>query len=119
MKIKEYNLDKHKTIMHCYSSSLEVAKILTQMNIYLGIGGVLTFKNSKKLKEVVKDIDLKYLVLETDSPYLTPEPFRGKQNKPYNCYYVAKKIAKIKNISQEEVFEITTENAIRQFDLNL
>ena len=83
----------------------------------LGIGGVLTFKNAKKIQEVVEKIDLKHFVLETDSPYLTPEPFRGKRNEPYNIYFVAKKIAEIKGISIEEVFTTTTSTAIRQFDL--
>jgi len=108
-----------KIVMHCYSSSLEVAKELIKMNVKLGIGGVVTFKNGVKLKEVVKNIPLEYLLLETDSPYLSPEPFRGKQNRPYNCYYVAKEIAKIKNISLDEVLRKTTENAISQFDLNV
>ena len=114
--IKSSNIQSNIT-MHCYSSSLEVAKELVNMNVKLGIGGVITFKNSSKLKEVVENIDLKYLLLETDSPYLSPEPFRGKQNRPYNCYYVAKKIAEIKNISLEEVLSTTTKNAIEQFDL--
>ena len=83
----------------------------------LGIGGVLTFKNAKKIQEVVEKIDLKHFVLETDSPYLTPEPFRGKKNEPYNIYFVAKKIAEIKGISIEEVFTTITSTAIRQFDL--
>lgn len=108
-----------KIVMHCYSSSLEIAKELIKMNVKLGIGGVVTFKNGVKLKEVVENIPLEYLLLETDSPYLSPEPFRGKQNRPYNCYYVAKEIAKIKNISLDEILRKTTENAISQFDLNI
>ena len=108
-----------KIVMHCYSSSLEVAKELIKMNVKLGIGGVVTFKNGVKLKEVVENIPLEYLLLETDSPYLSPEPFRGKKNRPYNCYYVAKEISRIKNISLDEVLKITTENAISQFDLNV
>lgn len=114
--IKSY-LDGYPTVMHCYSGSVETARILTDMGVMLGIGGVLTFKNASKLVEVVREIDLKYLLLETDSPYLTPEPFRGKTNEPYNILYVARKIAEIKNISVEEVLEITTNNAIRLFDL--
>ena len=85
----------------------------------LGIGGVLTFKNSKVLKDVVLNIDLKYLLLETDSPYLAPEPYRGTKNEPYNIIYVAKKIAEIKNISLDDVLKVTTENACRQFDLDV
>jgi len=115
--VKEYN--EVKFIIHCFSSSLEMANKFIKLGCKLGIGGVLTFKNSKKLKEVVKNIDISYLLLETDSPYLTPEPYRGKKNEPYNIIYVAEEIAKIKNISLEEVLKITTKNAISQFDLNI
>lgn len=105
-----------KKVIHCYSGSLEMAKEFIKIGCRLGIGGVLTFKNSK-LKDVVKEIDLKYLLLETDSPFLAPEPLRGTKNEPYNIIYVAKKIAEIKNISLEEVLDITTLNAKDQFDL--
>lgn len=113
--IKEY--PDVKCVLHCYSSSLEMAKEFIKLGVMLGIGGVLTFKNSKKLTEVVKEIPLEYLLLETDSPYLAPEPFRGKTNKPSYVLEVAKKIAEIKDIDVEKVIEITTNNAIRQFDL--
>lgn len=109
---------KTKAVIHCYSSSLEMAYKFIGLGIKLGIGGVLTFKNSKVLKEVVKDVDLKHLLLETDSPYLTPEPYRGKKNEPYNVIYVAEKIADIKGLAVEEVLEATTNNALEQFDLN-
>lgn len=105
-----------KKVIHCYSGSLEMAREFIKINCRLGIGGVLTFKNSK-LKDVIKEIDLKYILLETDSPFLTPEPFRGTKNEPYNVIYVAKKIAEIKGISLEEVLNITTNNAKEQFDL--
>ncbi len=105
-----------KKVIHCYSGSLEMAKEFIKIGCRLGIGGVLTFKNSK-LKDVIKEIDLKYLLLETDSPFLTPEPYRGTKNEPYNIIYVAKKIAEIKNISLEKVLEVTTLNAKDQFDL--
>ena len=105
-----------KKVIHCYSGSLEMAREFIKIGCRLGIGGVLTFKNSK-LKDVVKEIDLKYILLETDSPFLTPEPFRGTKNEPYNVIYVAKKIAEIKGISLEEVLNITTNNAKEQFDL--
>lgn len=105
-----------KKVIHCYSGSLEMAKEFIKIGCRLGIGGVLTFKNSK-LKDVVKEIDLKYLLLETDSPFLAPEPLRGTKNEPYNVIYVAKKIAEIKNVSLEEVLDITTLNAKDQFDL--
>ena len=97
-------------VIHCYPGSLETAKQLVD-RFYLGIGGTLTFKNSKKAVEVVKDIPLDRIVIETDCPYLTPEPFRGKRNEPIYVEYVAKKIAEIKEISVEEVTKITTENA--------
>ena len=115
--LKEYK--NIKGVLHCYSGSLELAREYIKMGYMLGIGGVLTFKNSRKLVEIVKEIPLEYLLLETDSPYLSPEPFRGKTNYPNYIEYVARKIAEIKEISYEEVIEITTDNAARQFDLNI
>lgn len=106
-------------VMHCYSYSLEMAKQLLKYHVKFGIGGVLTFKNSKELKKVVESIPLEYLLLETDSPWLSPEPFRGKKNEPKNVILVAQKIAEIKNISLEIVLKITTQNAMCQFNLNI
>lgn len=106
-----------KTVIHCFSSSLEMAKKFISLGSKLGIGGVLTFKNSNKLKEIIKNLDLSNFLLETDSPYLTPEPFRGQRNEPYNIVFVADKIAELKGISREKVLEETTANAISQFDL--
>ena len=117
--IEKYKNKETKCNMHCYSYDLEMAKKLTKNDITLGIGGILTFKNEKTLKEIVKEIDLKYLLLETDSPYLTPEPFRGKKNEPQNIKFVAKKISEIKDINEKKVFKETTNNAIRQFDLKI
>lgn len=97
-------------VIHCYPGSLETAKQLVD-RFYLGIGGTLTFKNSKKIVEVVKTIPLDRIVIETDCPYLTPEPFRGKRNEPIYVEYIAKKIAEIKEITVEDVAKITTENA--------
>lgn len=114
--LKEYGQNL-KIDIHCFSSSVEMAKEFIKLGCRLGVGGVVTFKNSTKLKEVVKEIDLKHLLLETDSPFLTPEPFRGKQNEPYYIIYVAEEISKIKDISLEEVLKVTTVNAISQFDL--
>jgi TatD DNase family protein len=94
-----------------------MAREFIKLGAYLGIGGVVTFKNGVKLQEVVKNIDLKYLLLETDSPYLSPEPYRSCQNIPYNVYYVASKIAEIKGISTDEVIKETNNNAARLFDL--
>mgnify|MGYP004534778711 FL=1 len=107
---------KNKGIIHCFSGSVEMAREYIKLGYKLGIGGVLTFKNSK-LYEVIEKIDLKDIVLETDSPFLSPEPYRGKKNKPSNVYYVAKRIAEIKNISLEEVINITTKTASQIFDI--
>ncbi len=106
-----------KYILHCYGSSIEMARRFLSLNIKFGIGGVVTFKNGEKLKEVVREIPLSYLLLETDSPYLTPEPFRGKKNEPSYTEIVVSKIAEIKKISKEKVIEETAQNAISQFDL--
>lgn len=103
-----------KIDIHCFSGSLEMANKFIKLGFKLGIGGVLTFKNSEKLKNVVKNVTLGNLMLETDSPYLTPEPFRGRRNEPYNIYYVAKEIAKLKGISLENVLKETTITAIKQ-----
>lgn len=99
-----------KGIVHCYPGSYETAMEIIK-NYYFGIGGVLTFKNSKKMVEVVKKIPLDRMVIETDSPYLTPEPHRGKRNLPQYVEYVVKKIAEIKEISVEEVIRVTNQNA--------
>ncbi|MBQ8871160.1 MAG: TatD family hydrolase [Bacilli bacterium] len=116
--LDEY-LGNNKAVLHCYSSNIEMAKRFKKFNIKFGISGVLTFKNSSKLKEVVKELNLSDLLLETDSPYLTPEPYRGKKNEPSYTKYVAEAIAKIKEVEYEKVLEITTQNAISQFDLNI
>ena len=107
---------KNKGIIHCFSGRGEMAREYIKLGYKLGIGGVLTFKNSK-LYEVIEKIDLKDIVLETDSPFLSPEPFRGKKNKPCNVLYVAKRIAEIKNISLEEVINTTTATAKQIFDI--
>lgn len=107
---------KNRGIIHCFSGSVEMAREYIKLGYKLGIGGVLTFKNSK-LYEVIEKIDLKDIVLETDSPFLSPEPYRGKKNKPCNVLYVAKRIAEIKNISLEEVINTTTATAKQIFDI--
>lgn len=99
-----------KGIFHCFPGSIESASKISD-RYYFGIGGVLTFKNSKKTVEFLKKVDINRIVLETDSPYLSPVPVRGKRNTPLNVKYVAEKIAEIKGISFEEVIEITTKNA--------
>ena len=114
--LKKYNL---KGSIHCFSSSLEMAKEFIKLGYKIGVGGTLTFKNSKKLQEIVKELDLKDLLLETDSPYLSPEPFRGKRNQPSNVYYVAKKIAELKNVEIVDVLNTLNNNAIAEFDLKV
>ena len=117
--IKQYKNSDIKCDLHCYSGSLDMAKKFIKLNTKFGIGGVLTFKNEKKLKEIVKQLELENFVLETDSPYLTPEPFRGQKNEPQNIKYVAKHISQIKNKDISEVFETTTKTAIKLFDLKI
>lgn len=113
--IKRYNIGT-MTDIHCFSGSLEMALEFVNLGCKLGIGGVLTFKNSGRIKDVVKYIDISNLLLETDSPYLTPEPFRGKRNEPYNIIYVAQVIARIKGLSVSDVLEITKRNSYSLFD---
>lgn len=98
-------------VIHCYSYSREQAKIFLDMGFYFGIGGVVTFHNSRKLKEVVEYLPMDRIVLETDSPYLAPVPFRGKRNDSRKLSYVVEQIANIKGISLEEVQQTTTQNA--------
>ncbi len=103
-------------IMHCFSGSPEFAKRCINQGFYLALGGVVTFKNAKKIKEVAKIIPLDRLLLETDSPYLTPVPHRGEENSPAYIKFVAEEIAKIKGISFEEVITVTTQNAYNIFN---
>lgn len=105
-------------ILHCFSYTKETAKIFLDMGFSFGIGGVITFKNAKKLKEAVEYISLDKIVIETDCPYLSPEPNRGKRNSSLNLPYVVKAIAELKNLSEEEVFKATYENAKRIYRIN-
>ena len=111
-------LKNHKCrgVIHCFSGSVEMAKLFIDLGFYLGIGGVLTFKNSK-LKEVVSELSLDNLVLETDSPYLAPEPYRGHTNYPKNIKIIAGELRKIKDVSMEEVTQKTTDNVNRIYNL--
>lgn len=113
--IKKYNVGS-KTDIHCFSSSLEMAREFIKLGCKLGIGGVLTFKNSEKIKEVVSNVDLSSLLLETDSPYMSPVPFRGKRNEPCNVLRVAEVISDLKGVSVDEVLKITSINAHNLFD---
>lgn len=100
-------------IIHCFSYSSEIAAEYLNMGLYLGIGGVVTFKNAKKLKEVVQYAPLSQLVLETDCPYMAPEPNRGKRNSSLYLPYVVQAIAELKQVTPEEVIEVTRENTHR------
>lgn len=102
-------------IMHSFSGSWEMAERFMSIGYTISLSGPVTFKNAPTLKEIARKIDLKDLVIETDSPYLTPEPCRGKMNRPSNVYFVAKTIAEERNIPIEEVMKVTTENAKRIF----
>ena len=101
--------------IHCFSGSLETARIYISMGYYLGIGGVVTFKNSK-LSNVIENVGLDSILLETDSPYLTPEPYRGTQNSSKYVPYIAEKLSKVLDISLEEVSKITLQNTESLFD---
>lgn len=105
-------------VMHCYSYSPEMAAEYLKMGFYLGIGGVLTFKNAKKLKEVVEIAPIERLLLETDCPYLAPVPNRGKRNDSTNIHYVAEELARLKGMTSEEVIRITEENARRFYRIS-
>lgn len=105
-------------VFHCFTGNLEQANEIIELGFKLGIGGVVTFKNSG-LDKVVSKIDIEHLILETDSPYLTPVPYRGKRNESAYTYYIAQKIAEIKKRPVEEIAEITTNNAKRLFKLGI
>ncbi len=106
---------KPKGVMHCYSGSPETARELLDLGMYIGFTGAITFKNAKKAAEVLKILPLDRLLLETDCPYLSPEPNRGKRNSSLNLPYVAKEIAALRGITEEEVIKATYENAMRLF----
>ncbi len=115
--LKPVLLSGQKVLLHCYGGSYEMAKEYVKLGAYIGIGGVVTFKNAKKLVEVAEKIDLSHIVLETDAPYLSPTPFRGKRNEPSYVKMVAEKIAEIKGVDVEKVSQITTENAVRFYGI--
>lgn len=114
--LKKYNKNSI-AILHCYSGSSEFAKVCVKEGIYIALGGVVTFKNALKTKEVAQTVPLEYLLLETDDPYLAPVPFRGKENQPMYVKYVAEEIAKLRGITADEVEKITTQNALKIFDM--
>ena len=113
--LKEQNCKR--VLYHCFSGSVEYMRECVKQGWYIALGGVVTFKNAVKMKDVAKEVPLDKLMLETDSPYLTPVPYRGKPNKPAYVRYVAEEIAKLRNMPVEEIIGATTENAERFFGI--
>lgn len=105
-------------VIHCYSGSVEMAREYVKMGYFLGIGGVVTFKNSKTLKKVAAEIPLEHIVIETDCPYLAPTPYRGKRNSSAYLPMVVEEIARLRGISPEEVERVTYENALRLYSID-
>lgn len=116
--LKEEDAGEVGGIMHCFSGSLETAKECIDMNFYISFGGPVTFKNAKKPKEVAAELPLEKLLIETDCPYLTPHPYRGKRNEPAYVKLVAEQIAELKGLSYEEVARQTTLNAKKIFQIS-
>ena len=110
----DYNAKEVGGVLHCFNASEHLLP-LAEHNFYFGIGGVLTFKNAKKLVEILPKIPRDKLLIETDAPYLTPHPHRGKRNEPYYTVFVSKKISELLQVSEEEVEQITTNNAKKLF----
>lgn len=119
IEILKNNLDKLKNgvCIHCFNMSLEILKEITKHGFYISIGGIVTFKNASNIIDIVRECDITKLMLETDSPYLTPVPFRSKVNEPKYVKLVAEKIAEIRGISLDKLIKITTDNAKRFFNL--
>jgi len=113
--MREEGADKVGGVMHCFTESLDVALEAIKLNFYISFSGIVTFKNATELKEVAKSIPLDRILIETDSPYLAPVPYRGKINDPSNVIHVAEEIARLKNISVEEVGQATTNNFFKLF----
>ena len=113
--MREEGADEVGGVMHCFTETLDVAIEAIKLNFYISFSGIVTFKNAIDLKEVVRAIPIDRILIETDSPYLAPVPYRGKINDPSNVIHVAEEIAKLKNISVEEVGQITTQNFFKLF----
>ncbi|MGZ3614408.1 MAG: TatD family hydrolase [Thermodesulfobacteriota bacterium] len=116
--LRSENAEECGGIIHCFSGDYEMAKVCIGMGFYISIPGTITFKNAEGLREMVKKIPLESLLVETDAPFLTPEPFRGKRNEPGYVRYTAQKLAEIKKISFEKVAEVTSGNALRVYGIN-
>lgn len=117
--MKAEHAGKTNGVIHCFSYGIEMAREYLNMGYYIGIGGVVTFKNGRKLKEVAEYVPLDSIVLETDAPYLAPVPFRGKRNCSLYLKYVAEELAQLKGISAEEVCNVTFENAKRLYNFSV
>lgn len=109
--LKRHDIQRIGAVMHCYSASAEMAEDFLALGMYFGFGGTVTFKNAKKVQKAAEKIPIERILLETDCPYLAPEPHRGERNSSLFMHYVSEKIAEIKGISVQEVESITTENA--------
>ncbi len=116
--LKEEGADEVGGVMHCFVEDWETAQKAMEMNFYISFSGIVTFKNAKEVQEVAKQVPLKRMLVETDSPYLTPVPYRGKPNQPGYTRYVAEFIAELKGISFEQVAEQTTANFFTLFNIN-
>ena len=115
--LKSEKAEESGGIIHCFSGDYEMAKACLDMGFYISIPGSITFKNAEGFRKIVDRIPLESLLVETDAPFLTPEPFRGKRNEPSYVRYTAQKVAEIKKVSLERVAEVTTENALRVYRL--
>lgn len=111
--VKKY--PKLKGVMHCYSEHKELVSKFVELGFYIGVGGIITFKNANEVREIIKEVPLSNLIIETDAPYLAPDPFRGKPNEPAYVKYTLLKLAEIKNVSKEKMIEITSLNALKLF----
>jgi len=117
MKILKKNSQGLKVVVHCFSGDIDIAQQCIEEGYFLGIGGVVTFKNAQPLQMIVKNIPLEKIILETDSPFLAPHPFRGKPNEPKYIPLIAEKIAELKEISVKEVAKITSANCNKIFGI--
>jgi TatD DNase family protein len=117
--LKSEKAEKCGGIIHCFSGDYEMAKVCIDMGFYISIPGSITFKNAESFREIVKRVPLDSLLVETDAPFLTPEPFRGKRNEPSYVRYTAQKVAEIKKVSFDRVAEATTENAMRVYRMKV
>ncbi len=116
--MREEKADEIGGVMHCFTENLEMAKAAIDLGFYISFSGIITFKNAEELQEVARQVPLENILIETDAPYLTPIPYRGKSNEPQYVRYVAEKIAELKNMSFAQVAEVTTQNFKNLFCLS-